>query len=352
MPTLINDSSLKTLLLPGWSLDKRPQLTLIIKATCSFDLDGGLKLADEQPDLVLADEYHGDPENSSLKKCCEIQPFKKNAEFYLFGKAYPEHSQNKTVKTGVKLSGSDWALEKTLLVLGEHHWKRGFSGITRGKVKPLEPVELQYELAYGGQNRKNGQYLMENPAGRGFNPSTWGMNDPRAPRIEYENSFQAQINRNARPAGYGPLPVHWAPRTKTQGEPLSEEELNQTICPLGEGFHASLHHCAPDDQQLPGYLQGGEHMHLSGFFADQPGGTDLQLPAWSNQVQLIGKQTLAQTYELVCDTVVVDTEERQLSLIYRLGIPAAGVLMEQHDRYLVIPENFGPDLSSEVTDVS
>lgn len=348
MPTLINDSSLKTLLLPGWSLDKRPQLTLIIKATCSFDLDGALILADEQPDLVLADEYQGDPESSSLKQCCEIQPFKKNAEFYLFGKAFPEHPKNKVAQTGVKLKGSNWELEKRLLVLGEHHWKRGLSGITRSKVKPLEPVELQYELAYGGQNRNNGQYLMENPAGRGFNPSIWGMNDARAPRIEYENSFQAQINRNARPAGYSPLPIHWVPRSERQGRPISEEALNQTICPLGKGFHPNLHHCAPDDQQLPGYLQGGEHVHLTGFFADRLSGIDLQLPASARQVQLIGKQTPAQTLELVCDTLVVDTEEQQLSLIYRLGIPAAGVPVEQNDRYLVIPENFGPDFS-EVT---
>src|SRR5690554_2576219 len=126
MPTLINDSSMKAIVLPGWSADRQPQQTLVIKVTCDFDLNGSLQLSEEQPELVLVDEYYGDPENSSLKQCSEIQPFKRNAEFYLFGKAYPEHPQNKVVITGVKLSGPDWEMEKKLLVLGEHHWKRGF----------------------------------------------------------------------------------------------------------------------------------------------------------------------------------------------------------------------------------
>lgn len=351
MPTLINDSSMKSIVLPGWSADRQPQQTLVIKVTCDFDLNGSLQLSEEQPELVLVDEYYGDPENSSLKQCSEIQPFKRNAEFYLFGKAYPEHPQNKVVITGVKLSGPDWEMEKKLLVLGEHHWKRGFSGITRSKVEPLEPMELQYELAYGGQNRKNDQYLPENPAGRGFNPSIWWMNDPRAPRIEYENNFQMQINRNARPAGYGPIPINWLPRASRLGKPLTEKELNQTLCPLGKDFHPYLYHCAPDDQQLPGYLQGEEYLQLSGFFADQPKSIQLQLPRWTDQVQLFRQNTPPQSYKLVCDTLVVNTEQQQISLVYRLGLPASGVVREQSSDFLVIPEDFGPDLS-ELSHVS
>lgn len=342
MPTLINESPLQALLLPGWTLDRRFQLTLIIKATCSFELNGELKLADEQPELVLADSYRDNPETSSLQQTAEVQPFKQNAEFYLFGKAYPRQSGDPVTSTCIQMQGADWNLEKKLLVLGAHQWQRGFSGITRSKVAPLEPLELQYELAYGGQNQKNGEGLPENPAGRGYNPSSWWMNDRRAPQIEYESTFQARLDRHNRPAGYGPLPINWLPRARRYGRPLTEQELNQQVCPWGENIHPQLHHAAPDDQQLPGFLQGGEQIHLTGFFADQTEAITLRLPDWSNQVHHIRQDTNVVLHQPVCDTLVLDTEQRQLSLIYRLGLPASRVLAEQDDGWLLIPEDFGP----------
>lgn len=342
MPVLINESPFSAILLPGWGLDRSFQSTLTVKVTCDFDLSGQLKLAEEQPELVLADSYRGDPATSSLKQTCETVPFKNNAEFYLYGKAYPQKADATLVTTSTQLQGEGWAVEKTLLVLGDHQWQRGLSGITRSKIANLEPTELHYELAYGGIDEKTSEYFSSNPAGCGYNPSSWRVNDIRAPQIEYEDTFKAHLNRHNRPAGYGPIPPNWLPRATRYGRVPTAQELNRTLCPWGEGVDPRAHHCAPDDQQLPTFLLGGEKLYLKGFFADGVQGVNLQLPNWTSQVHYLKEQAPPTLLNSVCDTLVIDTEQRQLSLIYRTALPADGLLSSQEGRWLLIPESFGP----------
>ncbi|RUO33727.1 DUF2169 family type VI secretion system accessory protein [Aliidiomarina soli] len=345
MPVLVNESRLPALLLPGWSLDRRSQQTVIVKATCNFDLDGHLTLADQQPPLVLTDAYRDEPTASSLLQASEVGPFKQTAEFYLFGTAHPAHPDDTSTTTTVSLQGPDWQLRKTLLVVGQHRWKRGLTGLTRGPIEPLQPTALTYELTYGGMDPKTGTRLADNPAGRGYNPGGRLLNNTDAPCIEYESEFKANFSGGNRPAGYAPLPVQWAPRYRRLGEPLSEQALNQSVCPWGDAVDPRVHHCAPDDQQLPTFITGGEQLYLEGFFAGSQRSVELTLPSAFTQVRLYRQQATAETYTLACDTLLIDTDKKQLSLLYRAALPTQSVMMDANDGWLVVSPHVGPQFN-------
>jgi hypothetical protein len=121
--------------------------------------------------LCLADEHHGDPASTSLKRESDLAPYKPKCDVVVIGKAYPEQpSANFEAKLHLQ-HGQNTLIDKTLRCLGPREFVRGggLGGWFREGVNPThaytasEPVatssvDLRYELAYGGT------CLVPNPA--------------------------------------------------------------------------------------------------------------------------------------------------------------------------------------------
>ncbi|MCP3973237.1 MAG: DUF2169 domain-containing protein, partial [bacterium] len=63
------------------------------------------------------------------------------------------------------------------------------------------------------------------------------------------------------PAGFGPIAGHWSPRVELAG--TYDEKWERERQPLlAEDFDERFHQSAPADQQVPGFLRGGEEVTL------------------------------------------------------------------------------------------
>jgi hypothetical protein len=119
---------------------------------------------DEQPlPLCLADEHHGDPATTSLKRESDLAPYKPKCDVVVIGKAYPEQpSSNFEARLHLQ-HGSNTLIDKTLRCMGQREFVRdgGMGGWLREGVNPtkaytasspevVSSVDLRYELAFGG----------------------------------------------------------------------------------------------------------------------------------------------------------------------------------------------------------
>ncbi|MCH8543021.1 MAG: DUF2169 domain-containing protein [Alcanivorax sp.] len=332
MLVLLNESPYAAGLYSGHTRDRRYQHTLVVKASFQFALDGNLALLPSQPPVVLADSHHDDATCSSLAQASEIAPFKQGAEFYLFGTAHAPTQTDISMHVSMSLQTAQQRCHKQLLVMGEHEWEKGLLGNRRGHAKPLGSLPLQYEYAYGGCHEDSEQLDDRNPAGRGFNPRGSGLHDRRAPRIEYPEQLALNPFKQVPPAGFGPLPVFWQPRRDRFGTP-DKNPLNDSGCGWGTDARPNLHNAAPDDQQWPVPLTGGETLTLEGFFADHTKPVVITLPTLAPEIYLLASsQPGSQTERLsaTVDTLVIDTDTRQLSLIARVGIARSPLANTAH----------------------
>lgn len=324
MLELINETGAGAVLVPGWDLGGHAQSVLVARLTLNFDLQGGLTVAQEQPLPLLGDSHCGKPMESSLAEANEIGAFKQGGEYYLHGHAYTHNGEQNRTRVSVEIHQQGVVHRKQLVALGEHGWEKGLVGVRRGEPAPFSSLPLRYENAYGGSHEKSGQREKRNPGGRGFNPSGWALLDSRAPQIEYAGQSALSPSRPCPVAGFGPLPVSWAPRQARFGTP-SPMPLDAQGCPWGQDAEPTLNHCAPEDQWLSDFFTGMERLTLQGFFADHADPVALSLPRWRPFAQLIRRGHAPQALHTECDTLVIDTEQRSLSLIARTLIDPASV---------------------------
>ena len=311
-------------LYPGWDDKQQYQLTAVFKASYEFDESGQLLPLAEQQALVEADEHAGDPLNSSLKAALETAAFKKGGEFYLYGTAYPEQENLLAMEVGIGIlfpNGQEW--KKVLRVFGERQWKKTMLNHQHDQQPGfVTPTPLRYEYAFGGRNPddEEDEYLA-NPIGIGYNSDQRKLACAALPRIEVGPNFMATPMQKPTPAGFGPLPVWWEPRSSDIGLPV-EDPMAQGGCPYSKTAKDSLHNAAPLDQRFKKPFQGGEVIHLRGLLqgVSHQQSVHLVLPELRPQLYtVINHET--ELLEPVCDTVVVNTDERTLAMIFRAGIP-------------------------------
>lgn len=318
MLNLENDSNLDAALIPGWNRQGQRQHTLVIKASYDFTLSGELTLADNPTNLIQQDQWQGKPGLSSLIAASETAPFKQGGEYYLFGSACPVGERTAT-RVSLTLEDQRQRNHKALRVCGEYHWVPSWKGAQSSQRQPLAPATpLHYELAYGGVDEKTRKQVAANPAGRGFNPSRFTLHDNRAPLIEYDRGVPAVTPHQAvQPAGFGPLPACWEPRSKRTKTTRTANQ--ETGCPWEKNAPENLHNCAPEDQQWPAPFGGNETLTLQGFFPDHSAPVTLALPVQALQPHLIDagdRHHLAPR----CDTLVIDTDQQQLHLTWRCAL--------------------------------
>jgi hypothetical protein len=293
------------------------RLTVIVKGT--FDIGSPPRPSDEQPPVALTDSYNGDPATSALAVAGEGAPFKSACDVLVVGAAYPPGGRGTEALVGFRLG----SLQKGVQVFGDRRWEGiGVHGPSR--PEPFTRLPLDYARAFGGRDDSIAppEVCEDNPVGVGFRARRSRQRVVGSPLPNFE-SLQKRLTSpddNPPPVGLGPLAPHWRARRQYAG--TMDEHWVKTRAPLPpRDLDPRFHQVAPADQIYPGYVTGGEQVVLTGLRPE--GNLRFALPAVRADVSVkVGADELA--CPAPCDTVVIDAERKQVSLVWRAGLRVHG----------------------------
>src|SRR6266480_55376 len=111
---LLNATRMKAAYTMGMKPDGRELLVVVVKGTFSIPKSPSIvpELAEEQADLVMADEFTGEPGLSAPKYESDFAPFKPRCDVVLNGSAYAGEPV-KRIKVGLRVG----TLEKSFTVV-------------------------------------------------------------------------------------------------------------------------------------------------------------------------------------------------------------------------------------------
>lgn len=281
-----------------------------VKATFLIGLDGAVTAADEQEDVCLAPQYFGEPSESSLRYDMDLVRTKPGTDIVLHAHAHaPGGRPTPVVDVGVAVG----SVSKQLRVFGDRVWKRGLTGLFPSSPEPFVSLPIRYERAWGGP-------LPSGDASHPFNPVGVGANAASGTPVPNCESPDAPIDsprHNGTRAGFGPIPFHWQPRTGLGGTyDDAWRETRQPLVPLD--FQEGYFRCAPPDQQIAGYLRGGEEVVLYNLTAE--GLLRFRLPriTLGFRTRIDGGIT---DHRCQLHTVVIEPELRRLLMVWQTALP-------------------------------
>ena len=303
-------------LYPGWSRKGERQQTLVVKIGFRFNERG--QLTPTPLSIVESDEYRGKPETGSLIAVTEITPFKQGGELYLYGSAQPQANTAESVQVEVGLrydNNQYWS--KELRVFGQRHWERKLFTLLPSHPHPLtEPVELIYEHAYGGHDPQHkDEFYLANPAGCGYSMRGLRSKGLELPQLELPPNFITSPASRVRPAGYAPLPAHWAPRSAVNVN-IDQQGVTSGNCPFQGEQPAELYNCAPVDQRFATPFCGPLTLKLSGLVPEAAHELLIDI-APQQPFASVALNSNKQNVALHCDTLVINSDDQSLALIYR-----------------------------------
>jgi hypothetical protein len=244
----------------------------------SFDVtaDGRLKRSEIQTPPRRTAAWTGEPGQSSLLDDSDLVP-RGGSDLLIRGHAHaPRGRSVRVLDVGFRLGSR----VKTLRVHGERRWVRGSgSEVVPGPAEPFEKVPLVYERAFGGTDPNAPPERLRacaaNPVGSGYRYEPAELLDQPAPQIEYPGVALAAGTHQIAPPGFGPIAPHWQPRVSLAG--TYDEAWRASRAPLRPAdYHPDFVRCAPQDQQKPSFLRGGDWLELSHL--TEEGSLRLQLP--------------------------------------------------------------------------
>jgi hypothetical protein len=237
---------------------------VVVKATYNIRSDGSVELADKQEPIVRLAEHRGDPASSSLTYEADIVGRKVATDVLINGSAYvPRGQRAQSVEVRIRVANID----KTLLVTGNRRWYAVTGGIAMTSAEPFESMPLTYERAFGGFDRTDedpAQHRLydSNPVGRGFATSARHLFDQPVPNVEYPSQRLRDWADRPLPAGFGPIARWWSPRREFAGT-YDQQWVDERMPLWAADFDDRYHQAAPLDQQVPGFLRGGELVELT-----------------------------------------------------------------------------------------
>lgn len=359
------------------------------------------KINDEDPiGLCMADEFYDEPGTSSILQESDIIPFKPKCDVLVQGHAYaPKPCQG--FKASIALySQADDTLDsplreifnKEIWLTGSRQWEHtgGRSDIdasqftsayTLTAIAPTQKVPLRYEYALGGscqaanpkslnKNRDNNNFeqsyhevCYRNPIGRGWFeqsyfsklkeykyhlPEFFSTPQIMAKGMIYESPLitkqsgsmtafeMAKINYQDVPAGFSALHRSWAPRLAKAGT-YNEEWLENRHPNLPKDFDFGYWNCAPEDQQIDYPDLTIPHTLLVNNLTESGGGQAILLPRHRAFV-LAGIEVDLIPLPMNLDTLIFNTDEMTLKLVWRLFLPVRLNPTKLEARFITDPD--------------
>lgn len=328
---VINQSGLSI----GWCVSRVPPhkltATCIVKGTYSLKHGEVAQPLPEQPPLN-ADVHDGDDIEKMLLVAGDFAHFKPACDVLLTGTCYARGGKAAPLER-VSFGLGRW--EKSLMVVGDRNWQPGLLGAKMTDPAPFVSMPLTYERAYGGPG------YAANPFGRGYVPVEKDLVAGKHPLPNIENPNQQISAPSSRPAPscFGPIPAIWLARASKAGT-YDKKWLKQNWPFFPDNFDWSFFNYAPTDQQLKEFPKGDEplrmrqmHPTIANYEAKLPG----IRPRFFLREQLGNKFEIREAL-LQLDTVFVDMNKEQLTLVWRGIAPIASKRMMEVRDILVVTE--------------
>jgi hypothetical protein len=244
----------------GWVRDRNGAEVWLVAVKCTFDInpDGSMKVSSDQPPVLRAPEYTGEPGVSSVRFESDLVLTKKTTDVLVVGHCYaPNQRPVPQLDVGFQVG----PVRKVLRVFGDRVWRE----FGPSAPEPFLKMPLRYERAFGGVDLKSANPARDwdwrNPVGTGFAISRENLTGVALPNIEYPDDSVRSWNDRPEPAGFGVIGSHWRPRAQFGG--TYDNQWKETRRPLlPADFDDRFFQCAPLDQQAPSFLHGGEPVIL------------------------------------------------------------------------------------------
>jgi hypothetical protein len=299
--------------------DGRPLLVTVAKATYSLLDDGRVLLADEQVPVNLSGEYWGEPGESSYKYEPEGAFAKPATDIVLIGHAHARLAGDTAVSVTLHLGD----MRRTIKVTGDRTWVKSLGSISMTSPEPFERLPLVYERAFGGWDRSlpdPQRHACEprNPVGTGFRLKSGNFEEGiRVPNLEDPQHCISKYGDAPPPAGFAFTSPDWQPRAGFAGT-YDDVWMKQRMPFLPLDFDRKFFNAASPGLIVPGFLKGNESVLIEN--ATAAGRLSFQLPgvaAPACRVELRGTSARNLTTQL--DTVLINTDDRLLFLIWRIN---------------------------------
>jgi len=305
-----------------WVRDKNGAEVWLVAVKGTFDIlpDGTTKLAEEQEEVIIAPNFSGDPQSSSLLNDTDLPHKKMATDVLVQGHAYaPNGTPVIELSVGLKLAN----IKKVLHVTGDRLWQDTLSGVGMSSPKAFTKMPLNYERAFGGmdlteEDEKKHDWDVHNPAGCGFSTKAANLIGKPVPNIEYPNDLMTSWKQRPQPAGFGPISGHWSPRVKLAGTyDVNWEKTRQPL--LAEDFNERYYQSAPQDQQVSGHLKGGELVQLLNL---TPGGRlEFHLPRFFLAFTTHFDGGASEDHRAVLHTVILKPDAPRMVIVWHTHLP-------------------------------
>jgi hypothetical protein len=244
-------------------------LTLIAKGT--FRLVNGSTAvgADVQHALVGADVYTGDPAVTAVRYESDFVPFKPRADALCVGHTAPppQPPRNRYL---VSFGVGSWT--KHILVVGDRQWRPLLGRYFARPSAPAActPIQVSFDNAYGGydaSDRRHRRFCAANMVGKGYATRRRGLHGLALPNLEDPDRPIVRWKDRPAPHSFGPVGRTWQPRLRKAGT-YNRQWLTTRSPTLPKDFDEGYYNCAPEDQQIVGFLRGDEEIRVRNMHPD------------------------------------------------------------------------------------
>lgn len=293
---------------------------VVARATLKILRNGELAIAEEQVPVSRSALYRGDPRWSSMHWESDFPFAKQASDIIVDAHAWsPGGRPAQHVDVGLRVG----SVRKQLRVSGERHWQRGLDGqLNPSSATPFLSTAIIYENAWGGLNARDGSFWRANPVGRGYASDRAELEHALVPSIEDPRDPLPPATKAPKlpPAGFGAIAPHWVPRVQhagTYGETWERERA--PLWPLD--FDPRFFQVAPADQQVAGFLQGGEQCELHNLSRD--GSLKFSLPRLQIQtITYLAQEELRRAGKL--HSLIVEPELNRIQLVWHAAVECHG----------------------------
>lgn len=301
----------------AWVRDQRgAEVWLVaVKGTFLINSDGRLSLAEKQEKVYLSPIFRGPPEGYSLDYDSDLHHMKNCTDVLLKGHAWaPGGKPASKFDVSLKLG----PVNKVVRIMGDRIWKKSIVGLKMTKPLSFIKMPVTYERAYGGtdmtsKNSKHHNWEPRNPVGCGFATRSEHLIGKSLPNIENPACMIQHWKNRPKPVGFGPIAGHWSPRVELAG--TYDQNWEQNRLPLlPEDFNVGYYQCAPADQQVPGFLKGGEHVLINNMTPS--GRLEFHLPRITLGFSTHFESSQNAEHRGVLHTVCINTDEKKLILVW------------------------------------
>lgn len=315
-PTITNDTPFHFEHLIMQDENLRPLFVGVLKATFRIHPTGQITPLKEQPGLNLEGEFFGDPETTGYKYEPECAPVKLNTDIVLIGKAIPPQPDMNSFDCGIQVGH----YAKILRVFGKRQWQQvENSQPFIQQLEAAQPTVLDYANAFGGKDDSietefGHPFDERNPVGQGYHhPDAEFKPEALLPLIENPKQLIESFHDTPEPAGVSFVGPHWLARRQFAGT-YDEQWQNNRSPLLPEDFNRLFHNAASPGLVANGYLQGNETVSIVNVGQQK---LIFRLPAMQQPKMLLKLEQKDHILPLQLDTIITDTDEMILSLIYR-----------------------------------